>query len=126
MSSLGTAVNLRDDILPTKLDIYHHFLHLSKEKVINGDWKKNTPLSEKVKCVQEDVIKLWDKTGIAHCLTGKEGLRKITNIIINAKSTFKVPVARRQRGFADDLKVLFDVALCQHAYDENCTCPPQL
>ena len=28
--------------------------------------------------------------------------------------------------FADELKILFDVALCQHEYNETCTCPPQL
>lgn len=122
MSSLGKPAKLQDDILPTELHIYHHFLHLMKVKFSTGEWRKNTELSVKLRCVRDDVAALWDLTGIAHGLTGKEGERKICTLLAKCRNTFKVPMARRQEGFAQEHQVLFDVALCQHTNDQICTC----
>ena len=122
MDSLVNPVKLRDDILPTKLEIFQHYLYLSKEKCKTGEWRKNTDIVIKSECVRGDVAELWDRTGIVHGLDGKEGLRRISNLITTCKAHFKVPKARRQAGFTEELQVLYDVALCQHA-ENNCTCP---
>ena len=122
---LAKPVKLRDDVLPTKLEIFEHFLFLTKEKCRSGEWQKNTDLSIKIGTVRDDVKELWDRTGIMHGLGGKYGLRRISNLITSCKNLFKVPKLRRQAGFASELQVLFDVAVCQHQDPETCTCDSQ-
>ena len=122
---LGIPAKLRDDILPTKLDIYQHFLYLSREKCLAGEWQRNTDISVKVKAVRDDVADIWDRTGISHGLGDRKGEQRICNLISSCKATFKVPLARRQAGFARELQVLFDVALCQHSELHTCTCDSQ-
>ena len=103
MTSLGFPLKIRDDILPSKLDIYNHLLYLSTEKCKSGEWKRNTDFNLKVKCVRDDVAELWDKTGIVHGLAGREGEKRISYLLTMCKNTFKVPMARRQEGFSLEL-----------------------
>ena len=39
MSTLADAVKLKDDILPTVLDIYQHYLYLNNIRGAGGTWK---------------------------------------------------------------------------------------
>ena len=76
----------------------------------------------KVSCVRDDVVYIWERTGIAHGLVGREGERRMSTLLTYCKNIFKVPVARRKADFGKELQVLFDVALCQHSADETCKC----
>ena len=62
MSSLGEPTKLRDDILPTELDIYNHFIVLRNEKLSSGEWSKFTPMAVRLTAVMVDVCTLWDRT----------------------------------------------------------------
>ena len=55
MSSLGEPTKLRDDILPTELDIYNHFIVLRNEKLSSGEWSKFTPMALRLTAVMVDV-----------------------------------------------------------------------
>ena len=66
------------------------------------------------------MAELWNKTGIVHGLAGREGEKRISYLLTMCKNTFKVPMVRRQEGFAMELQVLFDVTVCQHSGDETC------
>ena len=108
MSSFGDPVKMRDDILPTMLDIYNHFMFIKKEKNASGEWDKFTHLSIKISCVLEDVRSLWDKTGIPHCLSSKDGERKISTLITKCKNLSKVPLARRPAATPGALYLCWD------------------
>ena len=123
MGSFGEPTQLRDDVLPTELDVYHHYLHLNNVKYASGDWNQGTNLSVKVKCVSEDVGELWGRTGIPHFLNNREGERRIQNIIMKSRKLNKVSMDRRGESFGKDLKALFDATPCQHQVEETCTCP---
>ena len=125
MSSFGEPVQLKDDSLPTELDVYHHFLYLNNVKCSSGDWKQITDLSVKAKCVRDDVAAIWDRSSIPHGLNVREGWRRISTIIMKGKKLNKVAVGRREEGFSQDMKGLFDVALCHHLGVEICTCTLQ-
>ena len=122
---MSQPVKLRDDILPTKLDVFQHFLYVSQEKYKTGEWIKKTDFSVRAQQVRDDVEDLWNRTGIAHGLGGKEGVRRVTNLINTCRNTFKTPMARREPGFQNELKVLFDVALCKHS-ELHCPCDVQV
>ena len=46
---------LSGDLLPTKLDLWRHYLYLISVKSSAGEWTQFTPLSVKLKSVCEDV-----------------------------------------------------------------------
>ena len=92
MSSLGEPTKLRDDILPTELDIYNHFIVLRNEKLSSGEWSKFTPMAVRLTAVMVDVCTLWDRTAIPHCLTSSLGERKLANIISKCKTLSMVPI----------------------------------
>ena len=122
--ALGEPVKLRDDCLPTKRDIYQHYLYLRKERQETGEWQQNTPVFNVVKVVYSDVKKQWDKTEIPHTLEGRRG-EKALNILVNQfLSLSKIPAAKRRKGIGQDLDCLFDVAACQHS-DGHCDCSVQ-
>ena len=77
MSTFGEPIQLRDDVLPTELQIYNHFLYLNNLKCASGDWKHNTDLSMKAKSVREDVGSIWDRSGVPHGLNSKKGKKLI-------------------------------------------------
>ena len=78
---LGEPVKLRQDCLPTKQDIYNHYLYLKKMKRETGEWRHNTPVIVTVKLLLCDAKKQWNKTKISHILEGRRGEKVITNII---------------------------------------------
>ena len=41
----GVPKMLRRDCLPTKRDIFDHYLYMRKARQESGEWKQNTPLS---------------------------------------------------------------------------------
>ena len=123
MGTFGEPTPLREDVLPTELDLYNHYLHLNNVKSASGDWKKCTLLCAKVKCVAEDLGEIWGRTGIPHCLNNREGERRIQNIILKCRKLNKVAMDRRGESFGKDLQALFDVSLCHHQVEESCTCP---
>ena len=122
MCSLGEPCDLRRDILPTKRDIFKYYLFLNQEKVRVGDWKQNTKLSDKAEFVRGEVADIWDKTGIPHCLRRREGLKKITSLLMDLKEMTKVAMHKRKEGFGKELDTLFDASNCQHVVREACTC----
>ena len=121
MTSLGVPAKLGGDSLPTGSQIYNHFLHLIKDKCSKGEWRYNTPFSDKVSCVMHDVTEVWDKTSIPHVLHTREGERRITSLLSKCKTLTKVPLDRRDADFGAGLDQLFDAAVCQHANSE-CSC----
>ena len=125
MSSLGEPKRLRDDILPTELDIYHHFIVLRNEKIASGEWSKFTTMAVRLKAVMVDVCRLWNRTAIPHCFTSTLGERKLANIISKCKTLSKVPMVRREKDHAQGLQSLFDAACCSHRDAISCTCPEE-
>ena len=67
MLILNQPVKLREDVLPTELEIYKHYLYLNSEKLNTGEWTTNTPIADIVKLLMADVSALWSKTGILSC-----------------------------------------------------------
>ena len=130
MCTWGEPAKLRDDILPTELDIYKHYLYLNAVRVRSGEWKQHTSLSEKVKFVGSEVAAIWDRTGIPHALSGKCKVRakwekRVTTIIIKGRNLNKVAMHKREDDFGQELNILFDVALCSHTEKEVCSCKLQ-
>ena len=103
MSSLGEPCKLRADVLPTKMDIYRYYLYLNIEKTKTGDWKQNTKFYEKVKCVRDGVAGVWDRTGIPHRLSGKEGLQKTTNLLVQCKKMTTVAMHNVREDYGKEL-----------------------
>ena len=68
----GVPKMLRRDCLPTKRDIFDHYLYMRKARQESGEWKQNTPLSIAVGEVLTDVREQWDKTGIPPFLLWEE------------------------------------------------------
>ena len=120
MLIINQPVKLREDILPTELEIYKHYLYLNSEKLKTGEWTTNTPLAKKVKLLMADVSALWSKTGIPFLLVGFQGERRIMALITRCKKLNKVAIEKRGEMFAQDLNVLFDVASCKH--EVICSC----
>ena len=122
MESLGDPVKLRDDNLPTKLDVYNHFLYIKDGKIASGEWTRFTPsLQERVQPVLADVCTVWDKTGIPHCFSAKWGKQKLVNLISDCRNLNKVPMSRRDKGQVQGLSGLFDGSLCPLKL--TCECP---
>ena len=122
MTSLGVPEKLRGDSLPTKQQIYNHFLYLIQTNCSSGHWKQITSFHIKVTAVLNDVREIWDRTAIPHILESREGERRLKALLTKCKTLNKVPFERRDDGFAVDLESLFDVASCQHIDDVICTC----
>ena len=125
MSTIFEASKLRDDVLPTELDIYKHYLYLSSVKGAAGDWKQNTSISTKVQCVRDDVAVLWNRSGIPHDCGGRLGEKRVMNLVNKCKAMNKVAIERRHEKFGDELNVLFDAAICKHFDFESCSCEIQ-
>ena len=81
MLIINQPVKLREDVLPTELEIYKHYLYLNAEKIDTGEWTTNTPLTKKVKLLMADVSALWSKTGIPFLSVGFQGERRIMALI---------------------------------------------
>ena len=116
---------LRGDMLPTKLEIYNHFLYLSDLKCGSGEWQHNTDLSLKAKCVRDHVATIWDRTGIPHYLHDRIGEKRIHAIIQRGKKLSKVAMERRSGDYRQELEIMFDAALCKHSREETCNCQSQ-
>ena len=86
MSTIFEASKLRDDVLPTELDIYKHYLYLSSVNGAAGDWKQNTSISTKVQCVRDDVAVLWNRSGIPHDCGGRLGEKRVMNLVNKCKA----------------------------------------
>ena len=121
MVIINQPVKLRDDVLPTELEIYKHYLYLNNEKLAAGEWTTNTPLSKKVELLMVDVSALWHKTGIPFLLAGAQGERRIMALFTRCKKLNKVAMVKRGEKFGQDLNVLFDVASCKHE-EILCSC----
>ena len=120
---LGEPVQLRQDCLPTKQDIYNHYLYLKKVKFEAGEWRNNTPAIETVRLVVSDVKKLWDKTEIPHILDGRKAEKIIGKLIQRFKSLSKIPVERRSQALTQELACLSDMSVCPHTDLTRCCCP---
>ena len=118
MLILNQPVKLKEDVLPTELEIYKHYLYLNTDKLKTGEWTTNTPLTKKVELLMSDVSALWYKTDL---LAGSQGVRRIMALITRCKKMNKVAMEKRGEMFAQDLNVLFDVAYCKHE-EVICSC----
>ena len=125
MSSLGVPAKLKEDVLPTDIQIYNHYIHLIQKKCSTGEWKHNTPFLVKARAVCLDVSAVWDRTTISHLMNTREGERKIITLLNKCKNFTKVPLDRRPASFGEELHHLFDVAICQHKVDDSCSCEIQ-
>ena len=117
------ASELNTGYLPTKKELFSHYLYIRETNIKSGEWNQYTPLSEVAKCVAKDVAALWDKTGIPHKLSdSNEGVRMIMSVINKCKDMNKIPLERRKPGFGQDLDILYDVAKCPHPNESSCDC----
>ena len=111
MSTFCEPAKLQEDILPTELDIYKHYLYLNNVKGPVGDWKQNTPMIVKVRSVRDEVGEIWDRSGIPHDCLGRTGEKRIMNLVTRCKAMNKVAMDRRVEGFCKELDTLFDSAI---------------
>ena len=108
----------KGDLLPTKLDLWRHYLYLISVKSGTKEWTQFTPLSVKIDAVCEDLASIWNKTGIPHQLTDRAGKKKVALVITKGKSLQK----HMNKEKFEEMNKLFDVARCQHKIGEICTC----
>ena len=119
----GTPRQLRQDCLPTKRDIYDHYLYLRKVKIENREWKQNIPLSDAASEVYSDIKKQWDKTEIPHRLQGRKGEKDVSSLLMRIQKIIRTPSERRDSGLGQELDSLFDMAHCPHTGFYPCSCP---
>ena len=131
MASIGgEAKPLQGEMLPTRGEVYQHYLHIMMTKIKSGEWGKFTPLSSKLKFVVSDINSIWDKTGIPH-LSGQSGEARVEKVILDIQKVRKIPVSRRNdastlKQVGDlHLETLFDISKCQCKDDESCRCPDE-
>ena len=118
----GIAVRIREDCLPTKKEVYNHFLYIKDQKLASEEWTKFTSFATRISCLQQDICEIWDRTAIPHSLATRNGTRHITKLIISCQKLCKVPFDRRKPDHTLEMVSLFDVALCIHKSTETCTC----
>ena len=114
MATFSDPVRLKEDVLPTELDIYKHYLYLNAVKIQDRTWVTNTPVSKKAGSVMTDVAAIWSKTGIPFDLAGYPGEKRIMYVINKGRTLNKVGMERRGEEFGQELDVLFDIASCKH------------
>ena len=104
-SSEIEAAKLPEDVLPTEMQVFQHYLYQKKVKMESKEWNRFMPLSVKAKTVFEDVAYVWNKSGIPHSLEGWKGELRVERLLskMNVKKEFT-----KQK-----FDTLFDVALCQ-------------
>ena len=123
--TFGVPTQLSHGCLPTKLAIYNHALHARKLRV--GPLRHNTSLSDFVKAVCSDIKSIWDKTDIPNYfdIEPEKAERKVSEVIKYSKLRAKVPMHRRGEDFGEDLDILLDFSVCQHANIQSCVCPAE-
>jgi hypothetical protein len=91
----------------------------------DGVWRHNTPLSEVVKVVSQDVKGQWDKTSIPNLfdVDPEKAQRKIFEVLKQGKILVKTPISRRDKNFASEMNTLLDMSVCIHVGEQNCVCP---
>ena len=112
---------LPDDILPTEIQIYQHYLYLLEVKSESGEWNNFTPLEEKVKILISDVAAQWDKTGIPHDLSEKRGRLRIESVISRIRK-----LKGRDEKILEKFQNLCDVARCKCTNHCNCILEDQV
>ena len=115
------AKPLPDDVLPTELHVYQHFLHLEQEKKESGEWTNYTSLTTKARSVAKCVSDQWDKTTIPHVdWSGRQAVLQVERLVTNVRNYKK----NFKKGKSLDLKVKFgtllDIARCKCA--GHCSC----
>ena len=119
-STAVEAKPLPENVLPTELQVYQHFLHLEQVKMKSGEWTNYTPLTSKARSVAMSISSQWDKTSIPYMdLSGKNAVR-VERLITSVRNY-------KKKGKDVDLKVkfgtLFDIARCKCG--GHCTCAPE-
>ena len=123
MESLGVPVQLKQDCLPTKRDIFNHYLYLRNVKQESGEWKQNTSLSVAVTDILSDVKKQWEKTQIPHTADGRRGEKDLLSLLTKFQTLSRVNAARRGPEYGKEMDLLYDVAVCPHGELSACSCP---
>ena len=125
MANFGIPVFLDKGCLPTKAAVFNHSLALRKKLESDGVWRHNTPISEIVNAVSDDVKEQWAKTSIPNFFDTdhEKADKKILDTLKQGKVLLKTPVTRRNENFASEMLTLVDMSVCNHEKLENCTCP---
>ena len=125
MANFGNPIFLDKGCLPTKSAVFNHSLALRKKLESGGVWRHNTPISEIVKAVSDDVKEQWAKTSIPNYFdTDQEKAdKRILDVLKQGKMFLKTPVTRRAENFASEMFTLLDMSVCKHEQLENCICP---
>ena len=76
---------LKGDMLPTKLEVFEHYQHLTEVLNKSGEWHKTTQKCLKAKLVAEDVAKLWERGGLPHRLDDSRIVIALLDRIIRMK-----------------------------------------
>ena len=125
MASALEAKLLPDDILPTELEIYQHYLHLCEIKKESGEWQLSgraaTSLKTKAQVVMSDVAEQWKKTPIPHDFQEKKVLLRVEYLIEKIRNFTKNP--RTDEEIRAKFDNFFDVALCKCS--NICSCAPE-
>ena len=126
-STAVEAKPLPENVLPTELQVYQHFLHLEQHKMKSGEWTNHTPLTTKARSVALGISTQWNKTSIPHMdLSGKNTVR-VERLITSVRNFQKNLNLNLKRGKDVDIQVkfqkLFDIAKCKCA--GHCTCAPE-
>ena len=124
MASVIEAKCLPDDGLPTKLQIYQHYLYILKAKSESGEWSQKHPMRAKAEAVLLDVADKWNKTSIPHDLHDRKVVENVLKLI---KRDGQIRAFIRHPKSWDEIVakfgILFDVAKCKCIV--QCTCSPE-
>ena len=111
------AKPIPDDVLPTELQVYQHYLYLDEVKKKSGEWNRKTPLATKAKVVASSIAEQWDKCSIPHeGLSGRKTELKVERLISRVRDFKK----GRDEDILGKFGKIFDIARCKCL--GHCTC----
>ena len=124
------AKQLPDDVLPTELQIFQHYLHLRKVKTESGEWHTKVSMATRAKALMPDIAAVWSNFGIPHHLSGRKGEQRVERLLSRFQDFMKNINKKNDDEIVANFGKLFDIARCSCSID--CTCalddqvPPSL
>ena len=110
------AAKLPEDVLPTEIQVFQHYLYL---KTDSGKCPKNAKMNTMAKLILPDIVNVWNKTGIPFTLEGRNGESRVQRLISQVSNLLHKKAF--EKGKFDKL---FDVAMCQCS-SGDCSCKPE-
>ena len=113
------AAKLPDDMLPTEMQVFQHYLYLKKVNTDSKEWPVGMSMTAKVKYILPDIAHVWNKSGIPHTLEGLAGVVRVQKLISRVSNLLQKKAFEKEK-----FDKLFDVAKCQCSSD-SCVCKPE-